>query len=208
MDHVYCRIIACLVVWGMVAVSPVPAASKPTNDAPPPDQVAGLAPLIAPPEVPAGSSRGLTSWDLQAGRYYATTSPVWVQAEYLLWWITPNTLPPLVTTSDPGTDLGDAGVLGLPTTHVLFGDRRVDGGPRSGFRTSLGIRLGHWFDAWMDAELAFDYLWLGDGQSSGDFRTTSLGDVILARPFFNAEWEVADAQLTAFPELLAGTIEV
>ena len=76
-----------------------------------------------------------------------------------------------------------AGALGVPGTQVLFGGERVDDEARSGFRTSLGVRLGHWFDLFMDSELQFDYLWLGDGQTSGDYQADSFQYAILARPY-------------------------
>ena len=133
---------------------------------------------------------------------------MWVQAEYLLWWMRGNSLPPLVTTSPAGTPRAEAGVLGEPNTQVLFGGSRVDDEARSGFRTSLGVRLGHWFDVMMDSELQFDYLWLGDGQTSGDFQANSCEYAILARPFFNADWGEQDAQLISFPDVVAGGIQI
>ncbi|MHB0959984.1 MAG: BBP7 family outer membrane beta-barrel protein [Pirellulaceae bacterium] len=155
---------------------------------------------------PMGLPRAVTDWDLYAGSVYANTSPLWVQAEYLLWWMRGNPLPPLVTSSAAGTPRSEAGVLGAPGTRVLLGGERVDDDARSGFRTSLGVRLGHWFDVCMDTELQFDYLWLGDGQTSGDFRADSLQYDILARPFYNAELEQQDAQLISFPNVATGGI--
>jgi hypothetical protein len=151
-------------------------------------------------------TRAVSDWDLYAGRVYATTSPVWVQAEYLLWWLQGNPLPPLLTTSTPGTPRAEAGVLGEPNTQVLLGGDRVDDQARSGFRTSLGIRLGHWFDALMDAEVQFDYLWLGDGQTSGGVQTDSFEHEILARPFFNTQTGQQDAQLISFPNVIVGGV--
>lgn len=150
----------------------------------------------------------ITNWDLAAGRYYATTSPLWVHADGLLWWIRGNRLPSLVTTSSDETSRSHAGVPGAPGTRVLHGNEQVDESLRGGFRTSLGVRLGHWFDHLMDTELKFDVLWLGDGQSSGDFLATSPGDPILARPFHNVELSVPDAALIAFPNVAHGTISI
>src|SRR5689334_904180 len=45
---------------------------------------------------------------------------LWVNAEYLMWWLNGDPLPPLVTTGPPST----GGILG-PGTHILFGDQRV-----------------------------------------------------------------------------------
>ncbi len=150
--------------------------------------------------------RAVSDWDLYTGSVYANTSPVWVQAEYLLWWLRGNQVPPLATTSLPGTPRDEAGVLGAPGTELLFGSERVDDQARGGFRTALGVRLGHWFDALMDCELQGDYLWVGDGQSSGDFEADSRTTVILARPFVNAELGLPDALLVAYPDVAAGAL--
>lgn len=171
-------------------------------------------PLTAPPTTLAPSTeavlappaRTVSDWDLFAGSVYANTSPVWVQAQYLLWWLRGNEVPPLVTSSPPGTPRGEAGVLGEPGTRVLFGSERIDDRGRSGFRTALGVRLGHWFDALMDCELQADYLWIGDGQTSGDFSADSQHTAILARPFFNAELGHPDALLVSHPDVTAGAL--
>jgi len=150
--------------------------------------------------------RAVSDWDLYAGSVYANTSPLWVRAEYLLWWMRGNELPALVTSSLAGTPRAEAGVLGAPNTQILFGEDSVDGQARSGFRTALGVRLGHWFDALMETELQFEYLWLGDGQSSGDYQADTSQYGILARPFFNTELDQQDAQLISFPGVVVGGI--
>src|SRR5262249_13779926 len=66
----------------------------------------------------------------------------WAEAEYLLWWMRGASLPPLVTTSPPGTPQSQAGVLGAPGTRVLFGGSDVNDEARSGGR----FRLGTWLD--------------------------------------------------------------
>ncbi len=157
----------------------------------------------ATPSEPNGM---MSDWDLFAGRLYATTSPLWFEAEYLLWWVKGNPLPPLVTTSPQNTLPEQAGVLGEPGTRVLFGGQGVDDHVRSGLRTTLGVRLGHWFDAWMDTELVGDFLWLGDGQHSGDSFNSSSGSPILARPFFDVVTGQQNSQLVAFPGIVAGQI--
>ena len=118
---------------------------------------------------PVPRPRAVSDWDLYAGSVYANTSPIWVQARVSLLVAAGKPLPPLVTTSPAGTPQAEAGVLGEPNTQVLFGGNRVDDEARSGFRTSLGVRLGHWFDAWMDSELQFDYC----GWVTGRPRVTS-----------------------------------
>src|SRR5439155_8338502 len=46
----------------------------------------------------------------------------WVTADYLAGWLRADRLPPLVTTSPPGTARVSAGVPGQPGTTLLFGD--------------------------------------------------------------------------------------
>src|SRR5436190_10489023 len=52
-----------------------------------------------------------------------------VRGEYLLWWTNGNPLPPLVTSSPPGTPQNQAGVLGTPGVQTLFGGNSIDNGP-------------------------------------------------------------------------------
>ena len=193
----------------MAVLIPLELAAQDDEAIPTPAQIPELmSPSAEPWAMSAPPQRAVSDWDLYAGSVYANTSPVWVQAEYLLWWLRGNSLPPLVTTSSAGTPRSEAGVLGEPNTQILFGDGRVDDEARSGFRTSLGVRLGHWFDALMESELQFDYLWLGDAQTSGDFQANSAEYAILARPFFNAELGQQDAQLISYPGVIAGDVQL
>lgn len=45
---------------------------------------------------------------------------VWGSFEFVLWWRRSQEMPPLVTTSPDGTNADLAGVLGEPTTQVLY----------------------------------------------------------------------------------------
>src|SRR5262245_36483289 len=51
----------------------------------------------------------------------------WAEVDLLAWSVKGDRLPPLVTTSPAGTPFAQAGVLGLSTTSVLFGDSSVNG---------------------------------------------------------------------------------
>ncbi|MFK8115305.1 MAG: BBP7 family outer membrane beta-barrel protein [Rubripirellula sp.] len=128
----------------------------------------------------------------------------WVSFEYLSWWQDGMTLPPLVTTSgDPNVARGQAGVLGSPTTQILFGgnnhtlDDSFDGGR---------LRFGVWLDrchTWgVGAEL------FNIGQESEDFVLNSTGNPILARPFFNTLTGLEDSELVAFPNVVSGAVGV
>jgi hypothetical protein len=118
----------------------------------------------------------------------------WAEVEYLHWWTKGNDLPALVTTSPPGTDKDEAGVLGEIGTEVLFGAEAVDRRDRSGMR----ITLGHWLDK--DQQVGAEVTWFSvfDDAQSGDFHAASSGIPTLARPFFNVASGTNAAELTAY----------
>ena len=62
----------------------------------------------------------------------------WVHSEFLAWWSKGFATPPLLTTSPSGTDPSQAGVLGVPSTSVLFGGDDLSGGFRPGERITFG----------------------------------------------------------------------
>ncbi len=125
----------------------------------------------------------------------------WASGEYLLWWIKSSSLPPLVTTSPPGTPRNSAGVLGMPGTNVLFGGS-VNNEERSGGRFTVGF----WFDPNQCIGLESTFFFLGDRAVS--FNDTSAGLPIVARPFFNLTSGREDAELIAFPGVIAGNVAV
>jgi hypothetical protein len=127
---------------------------------------------------------------------------VWAEAEFLLWWQKGFGVPPLVTTSTPGTPQAQAGVLGAPSTTTLFGNENVNGGERPGMR----FRVGGWFDAAQTCGIQGEYFLLGSTVTR--FAASSPGDPILARPFFNAVTGAPDAELVAFPGVVAGSVLV
>ena len=108
----------------------------------------------------------------------------WLRADYLMWWTSGMTLPPLVTT----------GTTTSPTSTVLFGNDIVNDGGRSGFRTTCGDvarlppRLGR--RVRLPGPL---------GVQSAGFSEFSAGNPILTRPFFNVQTNQADAEMVAFP---------
>jgi hypothetical protein len=130
--------------------------------------------------------------------------PLWVQGEYILWWVEGFRTPALVTTSPVGTPQADAGILGLPTTDVLFGDRRLADQHRHGVRLTVGA----WFNEPETTGIQVAGFWLYPDHHN--FAATSADFPILARPFFNLEpgFEGPDAELVAFPGLFEGQISV
>jgi hypothetical protein len=128
----------------------------------------------------------------------------WARGDYLLWWTKGNRLPPLVTTSPGNTPIPGAGVLGMPGTQILYGNRGIDDQERAGGRLSLG----HWFDDCHELGWQASLFSVGDGASADNFSIQSPGDMILARPFFNTERNVQDAFIVAYPNDSAGQIDV
>lgn len=124
----------------------------------------------------------------------------YVDAAYLFWWTRGTHLPPLVTMSPNGTEIDQAGVLGEPGTVTLFGDERVLSGPRSGVQLRTGVALDDARCWWFAA----DGLALPSYKER--FNAASSGEPILGRPFFDPAIGLPNAELIAFPGLVAGRI--
>ena len=128
---------------------------------------------------------------------------MWADLDYLGFWVKGNHLPPLVTTSPPGTAQNQAGVLGLPTTSILFGNDRVNNDLRSGGRITLG--------GWLVGDvigIEGNYYALGTATTNYSAASTfSAGpstDPILARPFFDPSLDAQRALVVAFPNFNSG----
>ncbi len=144
----------------------------------------------------------ITATDTCFSPYCCSDSWLYARVDYLLWWTRGDYLPPLVTTSPPGTNLVDAGVLGTPGAATLFGDARTGSGPRSGLRWAAGIKLddaGRW---WLMTD------WLVMESLSDGFHATSTGAPILARPFFDTAINAQNSELISYPGFLAGEVSV
>jgi len=129
---------------------------------------------------------------------------LWGQVSALAWWTKGMPLPELVTTSPTGTPQAQAGVIGAEGTEVLFGDRDYFTEARLGGQFRIGGWLGQ--RRWVGLEL--DYTGLEDERA--EFLAASVGDQILARPFFNVGTNTltSDSALVAYPNLIAGTIYI
>lgn len=124
---------------------------------------------------------------------------VFGSAEYLIWWAKGTPLPPLVTTSPPGTGGGE---LDDPDTVVLFGNELGGEDAQSGGRATFG----KWIDADHNVAAAMRfYGTLGDQDS---FFIESTGDPLLSRPFFNVLTGLQDVFPIAEPGVTEGNITV
>ena len=127
-------------------------------------------------------------------------NPFWAEADYLAWSVSGDKLPALVTTAPVGTPLGVAGVLGQPTTSVLFGDSSVNKDWRSGGR----ITAGYWFDPQRSRGIEASFFGLeniGTGFAANTGTTP-----ILMRPFLNVATGAQDALIAGFPGIATGSV--
>ncbi len=126
---------------------------------------------------------------------------LWFRGEYLVWWNKAADLPPLATTSPPGTPIEEAGVLGFPDTDVLSAPDRGGAGVRLGTR----LTLGWWISPCQVWGVESTYTSLrGD---TARRRFTSEEHRILSRPFFNVQSLEEDAVVLAYPERREGAFQ-
>lgn len=177
------------VVLGLAAPTHAQVPAEPGSVVLQPVAVDGGQPVVSEGGYPEGAAWEGAAWE----RW-------WVSADYLMGWVSRTTVPPLVTTSPPGTLKAAAGVLGQPNTSILFADDRANGKTRCGGR----IGLGCWFDA--DGALGVDAGFFILGGRTTSFSANSDGIPILARPFTNATNDKQASQLVAFPGTVSGSI--
>jgi hypothetical protein len=124
-----------------------------------------------------------------------------IRGELLYWWSSPLNTPVLGTTAPANVVVGEAGVLGEPGTTALLGTQ-----------LSEDIRFGgrltgnFWFDPMQNQGIEASYTFLpGDNTN---FAVNSDQLPVIARPFFNAETGLQDAELVAYPGLLEGSLSI
>lgn len=126
----------------------------------------------------------------------------WGSGEYLLVWRKERFYPPLVTTSPLGTDIDSSGVLGLPTTTILFGDEHVGNSPQSGGRFDAGF--------WLTPCLGFGATWTVFGKEHFRFsrEASDPGIPILAVPFFDTANLVESSVVISHLDEGPGSVQV
>lgn len=128
--------------------------------------------------------------------YYPWRS--WGSVDLLYWTRQGRSLPPLVSTSPPGTPRNAgptnpiAATIGQPTTSILFGGDRVNDNWHGGVQ----IELGTWLDDHREIGIGMRVFAVDEDEVS--FSATSAGTTILGRPFFNTQIGKEDALLVAF----------
>jgi hypothetical protein len=122
----------------------------------------------------------------------------YVGGEYLLWWLQGQQVPVLATTSNPS----DFGILGAPSTQVLFGGNGINTGPFSGGR----FWAGYWLDC--NATKGVEIVGFFLGQRSANFSVNSINTPLIGRPFFDVNSGQEFSQLTALPGVTAGALTI
>jgi hypothetical protein len=127
-------------------------------------------------------------------------SRIWVDNEFLVWWIQGMEIPTLVSTSPPGTPLASTGVLGVAGNNSLYGPAQINGGGRVGWR----LTAGGWLDD--DRRYAVEANFLILANSGAQF---SAGPpTILARPSIDATTGAPVAEPINVPGTVAGAIRI
>ncbi len=153
----------------------------------------GYLPPSAEVNSPAGPLVATGPDDVSEPRYFFS-------AEYLFLWLKQDKVPVLATTS---SNPFDNGILGRPTTQVLFGGDGIDGSGRSGFR----LTAGYWLDDnCSDAAVEVRGFYLSPRSTNFDANSSQFP--VIARPFFDVNMNKEFSQLTAFPGVLTGNLNI
>jgi hypothetical protein len=124
----------------------------------------------------------------------------WASADYALAWIRNKALPPLVTTSPPGTPQVNAGVN---PENVLIGATSIAPQVRSMGRLDLEF----WFDRDRTLGVGAGFF-VADGKGA-NFAVASDGTTIIARPFLDSSnHDKPSSALVAFPGVSSGSVNV
>ena len=122
---------------------------------------------------------------------------VWISGELLLWAMSGQSLPALVTASPAGTPPAQAGVIGQPATSTLFGGGWVPGTMQPGGR----VTLGYWFDPTQHDGVEASFFQLAEDQRQGTFGNQGAAR-LLGRPFIDALTGAEAAVLVPPPQTL------
>ena len=126
---------------------------------------------------------------------------LWIRGEYLLWDISRQHLPPLLTSeAAPIRGPGEAGVL--PISPILFGEDEARDDVRSGGRISAGF----WFPRRSNCGMDASFFMVGRRTLHAEASSDANGNPVLARPFLDANTGQEAAELVAYPGLVAGRI--
>jgi hypothetical protein len=199
-------------LWMLVLAVPFVAGADP-EDPPPPDKPGTVQPVAAQepaatPAAPAMEAPAPTAGSVRQPApnliddHVGPTEHVWVEADYLLWWIKHAPLPvPLLTTGSQE----NGGVLGAADTRVLLGNSSID------FSRISGVQVagGGWLDERHIWGLESSGFLLERRSVTASFASDVNGNPVLARPFNDALADFApDVVTVAFPGAFAGSFSL
>ena len=121
-----------------------------------------------------------------------------VRGEYLLWWMNPQQIPVLATTS---TD-GGFGFLGQPGTQTLLGPGAFGNSLRSGLR----VRAGYWFDDCGSWGVDGGFFFLGKQTTTQAFDSATTPTI--TRPIYAPNFPGEFGEIVAMPGLSTGALTV
>jgi hypothetical protein len=152
---------------------------------------------------------GPAPWSGWFGRYAPDQECIppachlYLNAEYLLWWIKDSRVPALLTTGSDADNI--PGALGMRGTRVLLGNGSLDNEERSGGR----FTAGYWFDDEQFFGVETTFLFLAKRSVDFGFNSSGAnGSPLLTRPFFNINTHSEDVDPVATPGEQAGQIMV
>jgi hypothetical protein len=138
----------------------------------------------------AGDGDGDGSTPAQDRFYY--------RAELLLWWVRPQQIPVLGSTSING----GLGFLGDPGTRVLLGPGSFGDSLRVGTRQRAGL----WFDDCGACGIDGSFFFLGRQTTSAAFNSASFPTI--TRPIFAPNFNAEFGEIVALPNFSSGTLAV
>jgi hypothetical protein len=180
-------LVALLVVAG-------PAAAQEPPPLPPPQ-------VVPVPAEPVVAIEEVAVPDPKPSKVRGPLGPSWDIDEYLLWWVAPQPVPPLLVRSRTSS----VPVLGAPGSTLIVGGGDLDSQEHSGGRFLYGWALDH--DQLIGIEFAYFFL----GTRSTTAAATSAGgpgDPALARPYLFPLAETEHAISVARPGVTSGGLEL
>jgi hypothetical protein len=131
----------------------------------------------------------------------------WASADYALAWVRGKPLPPLATTSPPGTPLVAAG-LNPFISATSFGTALIGNTEVAPEVRSMGrLDFGFWFDR--DRTLGVGAGFFVAGGKGTTFTAASDGTTIIARPFIDSSNNSKPSSvLVSFPGISSGSVNV
>lgn len=189
-------VLSATLAWAQTML-PAPAVPAP----PPPDAGVDLHPYVEgtgpAPNWMHAYGPGCHPCEPNEIKYYG--GHIWLNAEYLFWWLKGDNTPPLVT----GGSASSAGILGNPGTTILFDGSHLANNEFHGIRVSAGYTCP---DEILGIEGTGFYFF--DHQHQFQATAGAAGSQVLARPIINSLTGQETVQVIAFPGTFSGDVQV